>query len=462
MVKKFIAVLLCVMFLASCSQAVELPKFVLNVGVGADYDGEVITIYNEEKSVLAYADMNSIQSDAIWKRLADTEEKLNVQFEYSNKGSIEFREYYIATLASGLGDIDLIYRSAGNDLWFLAEAGGLYPMTDFPDYIDLKDSDKYGTPGVLEACMHNGVPYAVQPSYWPGLQGVECFYVAYNRDMFASYGLPDLHQYYEDGTWTWDTFKSFLDLAEPVITAPTLLFHAHGGFLLNTLFRSNGFDYITIENGEVEMSISSPDAIRSIEFFKTLTEYGSKIELDADRWETEEFYNGEALTTMATAQDVTTGQIAYASAFKYSIMPFPAGPDSEYGKWAQTTTRIYGLAIPLTAEEPEIVAHVINELCEPLEEFGGSREGIYDYYRDSVFHTDLDVEIYLAVEKDVRYDYDDARIIDDYCTVIARLAKNSSPIELIQSHMGTAEKVFKKYMEGNLKNYMIEALNITE
>ena len=137
---------------------------------------------------------------------------MEIVFEYTDKGDSDFQSYYINMFAVGSGDLDLIYRSVGNDLWFLAEAKALYPITDFPEFIDLNDSDKYGTAGVLEAGMHNGIPYAVQLTYWPGLQGTECFYIAYNRDMFLSMGLTDLHEYYENQTWTWDTlnFSSIL------------------------------------------------------------------------------------------------------------------------------------------------------------------------------------------------------------------------------------------------------------
>ncbi|MBQ2881063.1 MAG: extracellular solute-binding protein, partial [Clostridia bacterium] len=292
MFKKLLAVLFCVVFLVSCSEPLTLPEFIVNIGAGANYDGKVITIYNEEGSVFAYADDNSLQADAVWNRIADVEKKLNVKFEYSNKGSSDFRTYYITTLAGGLGEIDLIYRASGNDLWFVAEAGGLHPITDFPEFIDLSDTDKYGTPGVLEACMHNGIPYAVQPTYWPGLQGVECFYVSYNRDMIAAMGLTDLHEYYENETWTWDTFKSVLDTAAPIIESPKVIFNASGGFLLNTLFMSNGFDYITINNGEVEMELAPAEAIHAVEFLKSLHEYGDKIDVDTDRWDVEAFYMG--------------------------------------------------------------------------------------------------------------------------------------------------------------------------
>jgi hypothetical protein len=184
-----------------------------------------------------------------------------------------------------------------------------------------------------------------------------------------------------------------------------------------------------------------------------------KINLAAERWEYDAFAEGKSYTSLVTANAVTTGSIAYGDV-PYGIMPFPSGPDVEYGKWAQSVTRIYGLAIPISAADPECVAHVINELCEPMEEFGGSKEGLIQYYRDNVFTTDLDVEIYFSVENNVRYDYDDVGLINDYTNEIAKNIDKSSAIELIQKNKNVAMNAYNDYMEGNLLGYMIEHMNI--
>ena len=419
-------------------------------------------MYNESETIMAYGDNNTLQSDALLNRVAETEQKLNVDIQYSETGSHDFRQYYMLALASNLGDIDLIYRASGNDLWFLAEMGGLLPITDFSDYIDLSDYDKYGSPGVLEAAMHNGIPYSVQPTYWPGIQAMDCFYVAYNMDMFSSLGVPDLHQYYENETWTWDTFKSVLDIADPMAGPENYLFVTNGGFFINILFASNGFDYITIKDGVPSLNLTSNDAVHALEFYKELHVYGDNILLHEDRWDIEPFVDGKAFMCTATAESVTTGSIAYGTDFSYGIMPIPCGPDVEYGQWAQTKTRVYGLSIPVCADTPEVSAHVISEFCEPLEEFGGSKEGLLEYYKNNIFQSEIDLEIFFAPEYFVRYDYDDAGLIDRYCGVIALQIESGTPSELIQKYQGVAESIYEKYMKGNLNNYIIEALDITE
>ena len=232
MIKRLIPLILCFLLIASCStNATELLSFIDTTDSTANYFGAVVTAYNAEGTIFAYSDDNSLQSDAMWKRISDIEQKLNVKIELADNGgsSWSFVEYHKTRTAAGSLETDLIYRSNGNHLWYIGEAGCLLPITDFPDNIDLSDTDKYGTPGILEAAMFNGVPYAVQPTYWPGLQGIECFFVAYNTEEYAANGLTDLHEFYENKTWTWDTFKKHLDESANVVDPGELIFEAHGG-----------------------------------------------------------------------------------------------------------------------------------------------------------------------------------------------------------------------------------------
>lgn len=458
--KKLIPFLLALILLVSCSsEAVSLMDFI-GEDSGVSYDGRTFTVHCDEDYVIAYADDQSLQAEAMHKRIADIEKKFDIDIVLSHTGYDDFETYFINNIASGLKTVDLFYRGGNNSLWKLANAKVLLPMTSFGDYIDLNDSDKYGAPGILEAAMINGVPYAVQPTYWPGLQGVECFVTAYNRDMLIGMGLTDLHEYYENKTWTWDTFKSVLDAASPLIPEGDILFSGRPHYLMNTLFYSNGFDYVDIIEGVPHFNLYSEDAIHAVEFYQSLQQYGNQIEYLDSHWDNDTFIEGKCLMAMAMAQKVIVGDIAYGASFNYNIMPFPMGPDAEYGKWAQTVTRIYGLAIPITVEEPEISAHMISELAEPFEDFGGSREGLIQYYRDSVFLSPLDVEIFFDMEQYVRYDYDDADLLFDYTGEIADNIKTASANELIQRYSNAAQRIYDEYIQPNLTGYIIEHMDI--
>ena len=77
-----------------------------------------------------------------------------------------------------------------------------------------------------------------------------------------------------------------------------------------------------------------------------------------------------------------------------------------------------------------------------------------------MFTTDLDVEIYFSVENNVRYDYDDAKLINEYTGLIAENISKSSPSELIEKYSKIVEQIFRNYIEPNLTGYIIEHMNI--
>ncbi len=463
--KKLLAIILISVMLTSCSgQTVELLDFIdKNDGDFVGYDGATLVIAQPgevESTIFAYEINDTIQSDALLGRIESIEESFDLNIELTNKGMNAYPEYYVNSALSDNIEMDMIFRDAGASAWNLAEVGVLYPMTDFPEYIDLSDTDKYGTPGVLESVMFDGVPYAVQPTYWPGFQGTESFLVTYNMDMFSTLGLTDLHEYYENETWTWDTFLSVLDSARDLIGENDVLFTGHTGRLLNTVLFANGHNFVDIVDGEPRFNFQKEDAINALEFYQKLVrDYDKKIRISDDRWDISEFIAGRALMAASTARDVTTGVIAYNSDFDYGLMPFPCGPYAKYGEWAQTVTRTRGLSIFKMVDEPEIAAHFISELYEPFEEFGGSREALISYYSDNVFINPIDAEIYFAVDKNVRFDYDDFGVISIFENLSGTLV-NKSVNEALQTFEPKIQTIFEKYMKPNLEGYMIENMGI--
>lgn len=458
MFKRILALCASLLLLTSCSgNAVSLMEFMDRDTGKPDYDGVTITFdYEMEEKILCYTDDNSPQADAVRRRLADIEENLNVTFAHVDKVSVEI-------LLSGYCPADIIYRSGGSSLVDFAYGLFLEPMTSFPEYIDLDDTDKYGTAGATEAALYKGVPYGIQPTLWPGMQGLECFFVAYNKDMLLTLGLTDLHEYYENETWTWDTFLNLLTAADPIVSENVQTFHAHPDYLLNTIFMSDGFDFIEVKDGKSVLNIYSDDAVHSLEFYKSLLGF-ENVAIESERWDITDFVEGNALMTMATAKNVTIGDIAYETDFNYCIMPFPAGSDIQYGKWAQSVTRISGFGILRGSSNQQVSAHVLSELFEPFEEFGTTMDELKQYYASSVFITDLDADIYFAVDDYVRYDYDDLDFLESFTGAIANSLStgSSSPSELLQKYESVARTYYEKYLKENLDGYIIEKMNITE
>ncbi len=464
--KKIIVLFFAVLLLASCSHpSVELMDF---LGDENDfvikYDGYVFKLYQDadvKDYVIVYPDVNSPQSDALLERIKEIEDKYDIVIERTNKGSEDTIEFYIRAIGSNATDVDLLFRDNGKSTWFWADAGVCIPFTDFPDIIDLSDFDKYGSPGVLEAAMINGKPITVQPGYWPGYQSFECFYMVYNKDMSAMLGVTDLHEYYENETWTWDSMLEYFDSAMIGIERDEqLLFTGHSGYLLNTMLYSNGFDFVEIVEGKPVFNLYADSCLNTLEFYKELdSRYGKRVDIGTTRWDIDKFVEENSLTAMAIAQDVITGQLAYNIDFNYGLMPFPCGPDGTYGEWAQSVTRASGFNIPVIAKEPELAARVVSDFCDPFDEFGGDKQGLIDYYSTAILPSELDGEIYFAVEGGTRYDYDDIGIIALF-QGIALDIRTKSPMEVLQARYNTIYDKYKEYIEPNLTGYILEHMNI--
>lgn len=457
MLKKLLPLLLAAILLTSCGQpSTTLMEFMSSEVEKIDYEGRTFII--DGGPYFSYQDDNSPQTDALRKRLSDIQKNFNIVFDYCEIGRTT-----TSTIVGSVYTADIMYRWEGDSLVPFAHGGLLHPLNAYPQYIDLKDTDKYGKPGATEAALANGIPYGIQPTYWPGMQGIECFFIAYNRNMMETLGLTDLHEYYENKTWTWDTFYNFLEQADTLVQKDVTTFQAHTSYLLNTIFLSNGFDFVEVVDGEPRFKIISEDSIHAVEFLQKFDNL-EKAKLGSNRWDIEDFVDGKSLTTMAIAKDVTVGDIAYKSEFDYSIMPFPCGPDAEYGKWAQSVTRIYGFAIPLSCPTPEISAHILSELFEPFEEFGTTRDELKNYYANGVFISPTDAEIYFDVDQYVRYDYDDFGFINTIVGAIAATARHGGavPTEALQKIEPIALRYYNEYIEANLVNYLVDALNITE
>ena len=404
-------ILATLMALTACGgESVELLKFIDDSSNGVDYEGYQVKIYfdntqYDETTTIFWYDKNTLQGEALLKRISDIKEEINVDIVFNPKYT--FSTYQTAAM-SGNVDADIFTYSYMNAMQMFANNGFLYPITDFSDYIDLNDTDKYGAANVLEAGMINSVPYAVLPCYWPGYQPLDSYILVYNKDLTIPNGIADFHEFWEAGNWTWDTYeeeflaKAFVENSNGYIYAMSMVPIQY----FSSLLYSNNVQFVTRNDAGENIINPYPDSFITAyeKGAEWATEYKDTICFESGVSSIDNFMAELSMVGLANAGDVTTGTVAYGAKFDYGLMPFPAGPDATYGVWAQYMQRISGLGIAKASEEPTIAAHTLSLLLEPFEEFGG-RDGLYDYYNTNVFLTETDTEIYFALMENVRYDY---------------------------------------------------------
>ncbi len=408
--KKMISALMlaAALFITSCSAAgaPELLEFIKNMDENMDYGGVKVIIHSEKnemndtdtawKRILSY-DTNTNYGDAINSRIKDIEEGLGVDIvlETDEEGSSTMR----LKLMAGTYMADLVNYTDFGGMQNFAAANLLYPITDFSDYIDLSETWKYGDANVLEGGMINSVPYSVQPILWPDWQATGISSIIYNLDIMKENAITDPHEFWENQNWTWENFEETYLKGVTLSKEGTWVFSASEKLYFYGLAYSNDVQYVS----------AGPDGnyivnARPQELFEVLqvgaqwySDYRDKMELFSAFWDHEAFDEGNAFMTISSAtlagthEDISCG-----------LMPFPSGPSNTYGTWAQAFDRIQGFGIPRSSFNPDVAAHVLSELFEPFDDYIGPIE---DYYREMIFMTDLDAEIYMELISDARYDY---------------------------------------------------------
>lgn len=402
------------LLLSSCGETVELMDFIGSDVESADYEGYVFECYfqneagyDEEKMLYVY-DRNTLQGDALLSRMNEIKETINVNIEFNQECDIY--EFQTAAMSRAI-EADTCQLDRFNYMYNYAKAGLLYPITDFPDYIDLSLEDKYGAANVLEPGMVDSVPYVITPVCWPGFQPLDSYVLTYNTDIFSRNGLTNFHEFYENGTWTWETFENeFLKKAEvPTDSGLMPAIDTHYIAFFDALMYSNGTEFLSRnEDGTVKANTSPAEMIRAYEQGKDWCgKYSDRMVLITELFNTETFCREKAISVLALAEQLTTGDIAYnkfGHSFSYNIAPFPCGPDAVYGKWAQFMQRAEGWGICKTSKEPTVAAHTVALLFEPFPEVG-SYEDLYEYYNHGTFLSETDTKIFFELMENVCYNY---------------------------------------------------------
>lgn len=409
--KKIFAFVLLAAMLISTSCAAEpmtlLPFLDASSDGEVDYGGVEILISSEGNSMddedrywagIFDFDTNTMYGEAILDRVAAVEENLGVKILYDKEldGAVSMAQ----KLMAGTYVADVVNYTDFGGMQNFAQAGMLLPMTDF-EHIDLSETWKYGNANVLEGAMINSVPYAVQPVAWPQWEPSGISSIIYNTELLDEYALTDPHEFWENENWYWDEFEDAY--LKPAITMEEdeWVISASEKIFWYGLMYSNDVQYVSANaNGEYTVNAKPQSLIEAVQkgsdWYK---DYKDKIELFSDFWTHENYDEGLAIFTVSGATLTVSAAIDVVS----GLMPFPCGPSATYGNWRQAFDRIQGWGIPITSNEPDIAAHVISELFEPLDEYLGVT--LEEYYKDMMFNTEIDAEIYMELIKDVRYDY---------------------------------------------------------
>lgn len=369
--------------------------------------------YIGEEEFLGYPE-SSLLADTAKQRVADIEEKTNcdITIEYMQDSHIQSALTYSIS-ANGTRYSAVQLSNWVFDQQQMVRSGLFFPLSIVSNKLNYLDEEKWGNKNMLESLCWNGEVYGVFPMKWPEYQLRFCDHmIVINTNMATKAGYSDPRAFVENDEWTRSKFKELVENLAIVENGETKVYGLalHPQHIYDVSFYTSGFEHVR-KNGD-----SWSSDIFTDNFVKEMT----WIQQDLLENNKEIIYSGEPLPvidlfgTENAAMIIMTSQfifepgskVAY-SGIPFAIMPFPLSDDlnSKNIPWISThETVLFGTSIPITCEDPEAAAYILNELYEPLPGFETQKD-IEDYYMKNVFHDERDMKLYFELFDNCRYTF---------------------------------------------------------
>ena len=468
--KKFVSLIIlfamAVTFLISCSgEGAQLLPFINPVEEATTFGGlewkigKVQDYFMDEDAVLGYVD-NTMFSDAARARIDEVEKKYDIVYTellVERANDAVFQDSLVGAST---------YHAVQDESFFLVDGimAGLYSdFTELSDYLDYKDSTKWGNPSALESLCWNGGLYAVMPAAMPLLSYSSATnIIVANVEYIRGIGMPDPRTYWENEEWTWDKFTEILPLYTNVSEdADDYKYGLLGGcsWLMRSMLTSNCGGYIYKDTDGTYKPVTATDAgRRALEAAWNLCfgDLAYTIDDGTSVLDYESVFprGNHALVNVDSYQIYSTSKSLVYTMNDLAILPFPTGPDMPVGTIVSGTSSIdYAIAIPYLADEPWVSAVILDALYSPFEGYE-TEEEMVDYLMSNYFSTEQDSRLFIELTKNMTSEYSRVSYSDVLCfgldnkTTVAAyidssLAKAQSIIdEFIVPRISTAEDIF--------------------
>lgn len=449
--KKIIScILLMVLTFGICSCANHsAEEFLLDLN-GLNSNGAQIDLDGYECSIIQgfeidqpfYYPFDTLMADMVLQRMADVEKEYNCSITLIAEPG--YLKGTIPRVYSGLHVAEISYTHQPSEI---ARAGVLYPLDAVADYIDYMNADKFGSLGLLEVGMVNGVPHTVSPVAWPGKQMSYAYNIfVVNEDIISRYGKVDPRDYVENGEWTWDTFERVLSdyqIKDGDFEATAVNFT----WSLVELTMMNGASFISVnDDGVAVPALDSPAIAETFDWFSRLyannsdciTTLGNTDMLNA-------FIDGKLVMGQTSFSNVVA-DISY-EVENFGVVPMPCGPRGTYGTWRTVFSDFDTFGVYVNANEPEAAAIIINRMCDPFEGYE-TIEDIRNYASD-IFYDERDIDLFTTYLKDIRWNYWTLGIYSYFEDAKKEAIKGSSSAEIISRYADAANLLVEEYVVPN-------------
>ena len=467
MCKLLVLVLLLTLF-AGCAEAPE--EFDVNFGNNGDgppdLDGlELLYRVNLDsgnggidisENYLGYV-LETEFSDLAMQRVRDLEE------EYNFKLNVTTDTADLVNLTAGGIKFSDIFLSPSFNYFSWAKTGLLTGMSRVADYIDYKDSEKWGSAQILESMFYKDDVYGLTPNAWPEQNYTSFGYpLVANVDLIMLNGASNPRELVESGEWVWDTFNKELDKNTVVEGSEVKSYGLVTSYpyFAEMILLSNGARYAERNsNGELVCGYYTDAGIRALEEIREVW-YGAyehtvcRDEVFLSETVTTNFVNEMGAYAFLPTHFIfgVYGEVAM-KLDNFAILPTPIGPDVDPGHvMSYHHTMYYAISFPITSDNVDAAALVVNKIYEPLPGYE-TKEDIKEYMTRNFFFDKRDADTFFNLFENSYYNYDyttgfKCRIIpEEICTTTKAIS------ELLDSHSSVVETCFTDFVEPTMEVY---------
>ena len=362
-------------------------------------------------------------ADLAMKRVREVEENYNVVINAQNINDISNRIQ--AGTISGLVPIDAVQASSGTLLGLL-RTGYFTDLTYYSEFLNFRDSEKWGNTENLKPLFWNNALYGIIPAAWPihkyrSIDGA----VVVNEDIIRNLNQTDPREFVEKDEWTWSKVEELMPIYTHINDAgdevKALYTTVH--WLFRTMHTTNGEPVIIKENGDYLLSLHSPITFEAMQtaWNWTFGEYSSYVYIDLSNvWENmlEAFTEGKSVLTIMNGTDLLGSEYSIAYTMdNFGVVPFPHGPNGTPDNTGATITDTrFSTCIPALCKDPGMSAIVLNAIYDPLPGYE-DEESVIDYLRRFYFFDDRDVHNFMNMYNTVLYNYREEGVTDVYINI---------------------------------------------
>lgn len=379
--------------------------------------------------------------DSLISRISGIEKENNCSIRVNEGGELAGK------ILSGIHPADIIFTGYG----FIrdnAHVGMLFPIDDYSDIVDYTDSFIWGTPNTLEPMMIDGILYGTYPASWPGHFAGYYFLTLSNNEILTANGYGKPHEYVENGLWT---SEKVIEIANGCFDKekPIYGFEGNAGWFYRELMFSNGIHFAEYDKnlGIYINGVNTQKGINGLTWAKGF--YNGLKECWSNTGEMGlMFLENRAAFCMANGNSLMQAFVYNDSVKEFSVLPFPVGPDAEYGEWrGMFSANSSSLSIPITEENLPEAATLMTLVFAPFDG-ADTRESLNQYYTNNIFFDSRDIECLMTMIWNSEFTYYGENILgilDD----ISNKINTMSPAEAIGTYAPKYDSDIQKYIVPN-------------